>query len=210
MRLIGMLDSPYVRRVAVSLQLLDLPFTHEALSVFRTFDAFAAINPVVKAPTLVCDDGTVLMDSTLILDYLEALAAPRHLLPRALPERQRALRLIGLALAGCEKAVQIVYERALRPPEKQHQPWVDRIHGQLHAAFDALEAELARSPLALGPQGPDQSVVTTAVVWYFAHDAVPQALTEARYPQLAALSRLAESLPAFRNAPHGDGIVATT
>src|SRR5689334_22348202 len=102
MLLIGMLDSPYVRRVAVSLQLLGLPFEHRALSVFRTFDEFREYNPVVKAPTLVCDDGTVLMDSTLILDYAEALAAPRHsLMPTAIPERLHALRIIGLVLAAC-------------------------------------------------------------------------------------------------------------
>ena len=73
MRLIGMLDSPYVRRVAISLRLMELPFSHEALSVFRNYDAFAAINPVVKAPTFVTDDGVVLMDSALMLEYLERL-----------------------------------------------------------------------------------------------------------------------------------------
>src|SRR5438876_11421193 len=89
MQLIGMLDSPYVRRVAVSLQLLGLPFEHRSISVFRTFEQFSAINPVVKAPTLVCDDGTVLMDSTLIIDYAEALAAPRKsLMPVGVMERQ--------------------------------------------------------------------------------------------------------------------------
>src|SRR5882724_6408068 len=73
MRLIGMLDSPYVRRVAISLTLMDVKFRHEALSVFRNWDAFAAINPVVKAPTAVTDNGTVLMDSALILEYAERL-----------------------------------------------------------------------------------------------------------------------------------------
>jgi len=63
MRLIGMLDSPFVRCVAISLDVLGLPFTHESLSVFRHFDQIRDINPVVKAPTLVCDDGTVLMES---------------------------------------------------------------------------------------------------------------------------------------------------
>src|SRR5580765_3790373 len=112
MILVGMLDSPYVRRCAVSMKLMGVPFEHRPLSVFRTFDAFAAINPVVKAPTLVCDDGTVLMDSTLILDHAEALAAPgRSLVPEGIDARLRALRVLGLALAACEKAVQIVYER---------------------------------------------------------------------------------------------------
>ncbi len=119
MQLIGMLDSPYVRRVAVSLTLLGVPFEHRPISVFRAFDAFAAINPVVKAPSLVCDDGEVLMDSTLILQYADSLAdGKRRLMPTARGEMQHELRLIGLALAACEKSVQIVYERNLRPPEK--------------------------------------------------------------------------------------------
>ena len=76
MRLIGLLDSPYVRRVAISLDLMGLPFRHERLSVFRNYDAFSGINPVVKAPTFVTSDGVVLMDSSLILDHLEQLAPP--------------------------------------------------------------------------------------------------------------------------------------
>lgn len=67
MKPIGMLDLPYVRRVAISLQLLGLRFEHQAFSVVRTFDEFHRINPVVKAPTLASDTGVVLMDSTLIL-----------------------------------------------------------------------------------------------------------------------------------------------
>src|ERR1700755_2784514 len=97
MRLIGMLDSPYVRRVAVSLKLLDMPFSHESVSLFRHFDHFRSINPVVKAPTLVTDDGTVLMDSTLILEHIEKLAG-RSLMPADIAAHARALRLVGLAL----------------------------------------------------------------------------------------------------------------
>ena len=99
MKLVGMLDSPYVRRVAVSLQLLGLPFEHQSLSVFRTFDEFRRINPVVKAPTLVCDDGEVLMDSTLILEYAHALAHPRTLRPSQPRELQHKLRLNGARYA---------------------------------------------------------------------------------------------------------------
>jgi len=109
-----MLDSPYVRRVAISLQLLDLPFEHRSLSVFSTFAQFQEINPVVKAPSLICNDGEVLIDSTLILEFAEALAVPRKsLMPAGLAERQHALCVIGLALAACEKSVQIVYERKM-------------------------------------------------------------------------------------------------
>jgi len=213
MQLIGMLDSPYVRRVAISLQLLGLPFEHRSVSVFRGFDEFSRINPVVKAPTLVCDDGGVLMDSTLIIDYAEALArdrdpASRSLMPRAIAERQRTLQLTGLALAACEKSVQIIYERSLRPPEKQHAPWVTRVRGQLAAAFAELEAALARQPLACTSASIDQAGVSCAVTWLFVRELVPELANAPDHPALQAHSEQAEQLPAFRNAPHGEGIVA--
>ncbi|MGE0675022.1 MAG: glutathione S-transferase N-terminal domain-containing protein, partial [Methylibium sp.] len=72
MQLIGMLDSPYVRRVAVSLQLLGLPFEHRSISVFRGFDTIRRISPGVMAPSLVCDDGCVLLVSYLSLDHAES------------------------------------------------------------------------------------------------------------------------------------------
>lgn len=207
MQLVGMLDSPYVRRVAVSLLLLRLPFGHLSLSVFRQFDAFSRINPLVKAPTLVCDDGTVLMDSSLILQHAQACAAPRSLLPADLPALTRDLRLTGLALAACEKAVQIVYERALRPPEKRHQPWVDRITGQMLAGFAALEQALADRPLPTAEADLTQGTLTAAVVWTFARDLVADPLNQQPWPRLDTFTAAAEALPAFRAAPHGDGLV---
>lgn len=205
MQLVGMLDSPYVRRVAISLQLLGLRFEHQPLSVFRAFARFQQVNPVVKAPTLVCDDGEVLMDSTLILEYAQALARPRSLMPSAPKDLQHALRVIGLALVACEKSVQIVYEGALRPPEKLHQPWVTRVTGQLLAAYAALEEEAARRPFALTSATLTQAGLSTAVAWHFTQQMLPEVVPAAGHPALAACSAKAEALAEFVAAPHGDG-----
>ena len=205
MKLIGMLDSPYVRRVAISLQLLGLRFEHQSVSVFRTFAQYQRINPVVKAPTLLCDDGEVLMDSTLILEYAEALARPRSLMPSNLQQLQHDLRLTGLALAACEKSAQIVYERGLRPPEKVHQPWIERVSGQLHAAYGALEQELARRPLAVTSSSIRQSGVSVAVAWHFTQQMLPEVVPAAGFPHLVAFSAAAEVLPEFIAAPYGEG-----
>jgi glutathione S-transferase len=206
MKLIGMLDSPYVRRVAISLQLLGLDFEHQSLSVFGGFAEFQQINPVVKAPTLVCDDGAVLMDSSLILELAEAMAAPgKSLLPAELPERQHALRLIGLALAACEKSVQIVYELKLRPAEKIHAPWLERVQGQMLAAYTALEAELQERPLSFENQGYTQAGVSTAVAWHFTQQMHAEMAPAARFPVLQAFSVRAEAQAAFMAAPHGAG-----
>ena len=211
MELIGMLDSPYVRRVAISLQLLGLRFTHRPLSVFRNFDEVTGINPVVKVPTLVCDDGAVLMDSTLIIDYAERLApAARSLWPAALPERRQALRVVGLALAACEKSVQIVYETRLRPEDKRHGPWVDRIQKQTLAAYRGLETELMRTPRSATVDGIDQAGISTAVAWRFTREMVPEVVPAGEFPSIAAFAAKAELLPQFEAAPYGSGTYVDT
>lgn len=201
MKLIGMLDSPYVRRVAISAKCLGLELEHQSVSVFRQFDQFQQINPVVKAPTLVLDDGEVLMDSTLILDYLQTLAgASSRLMPEAPEPRLRALRLIGLGLAACEKSVQLYYERNLRPAEIQFEPWVERVEGQLAAAYLALERELRKQPMnTAGPIGQDG--ITLAVAWSFTNLVVPEQVDAQRYPLISAFTAYAEGLEVFVSTP---------
>lgn len=199
MQLIGMLDSPYVRRVAISLRLMDIPFSHRAVSVFRHLAEFQAINPVVKAPTLILDDGSTLMDSTLILDYLDACQPQRSLMPQALPQRQRALRLLGLALATMEKSVQLIYELQLRPEDRRHQPWQERVSAQLLAAYTLLEQELTRQ--ALDITALDQAGISIAVAWRFSRELLPQQLAWDDFPLLQQWSTQAEALPAFVATP---------
>lgn len=200
MQLVGMLDSPYVRRVAISLRLLGVPFVHRPVSVFSTFEQFRAINPVVKAPTLVCDDDTVLMDSTLIIDYAQALSG-RSLMPADSAQRLRALRLTALALAACEKTVQIVYEHQLRPAEKLHQPWLDRVRSQLMAAYSVLEKEVAASPPSAEEKTMTQAGVSSAVAWSFTQLMLPALISPGGFPALAAHAAQAENLPVFLGAP---------
>ena len=202
MQLIGMLDSPYVRRVAISLWRMGLPFEHRPVSVFRHFEEFRRINPLVKAPSLVCDDGEVLTDSSLILDYLEQLAGPaRSLMPQDLPARRRVLRLLGIALTACDKTVQVVYERQQRPPEKLHQPWLDRVQLQIEAAYAALEAAVAQAdPHLLGARF-TQADISVAVAWRFTQFYIADLVDAARYPALAEWSAKMEMLPEFVATP---------
>ena len=198
MILIGMLDSPYVRRVAIGMKVLGLEHEHRPLSVFSDVNQVRSINPAVKVPTLVTDDGQVLMDSTLILAYLEELAAhaPR-IRPEPGPAHLRALCQTSYALAACDKAVQIVYERRLRPQEKQHQPWLDRVQLQLHGAWAQLEASLREeAPDCLSIAG-----ITIAVAWSFAQQMVPDVMAASDYPAVAALTALAEQQPVFLATP---------
>jgi glutathione S-transferase len=202
MVLIGMLDSPYVRRVAVSMKLMGVPFEHRSVSVFRQFDEFRKVNPVVKAPSLVCDDGTVLMDSTLILDYVEAsVPAGSRLMPAELAARRRALQLVGLALAAADKNVQIVYEKLQRPRDKVHEPWLARVIGQANAAFAELETAAAGARPWLQGERFGAADVMAACAWRFGQFYNAPEIPASKYPALVAYSQRAEARPEFASTP---------
>ena len=57
MKLIGLYRSPYVRRVAVSLNLLGMAFESEAVTPFDNPEMVSPHNPLVRIPTLLLDDG---------------------------------------------------------------------------------------------------------------------------------------------------------
>lgn len=201
MQLIGMLDSPYVRRTAISLRMLGIPFEHRSLSVFRDFDTFREINPLVKAPTLVCDDSCVLVDSSLIIDYAETLAG-RRLMPHDPEARRRASHLIGLALVVCEKAVQHFYELK-RAPDKRDASWLQRVQGQLHDGCALVDASLREAPGGgwLCGEAPTQVDISIGVAWTFTQIVAATIVSERDYPAFADFAARAEQLPEFAALP---------
>ena len=154
---------------------------------------------MVKAPTLVLADGQILMDSSLILEYAAGIApSGRALLPNQGAARLNALQLNGLALVACEKTVQIVYEQQLRPQEKQHQPWLDRVQVQLQAAYAELEKQLPQSAVSSFMGSAEVSV---AVAWGFTQLMLPGQISDQQHPTLAAFAAQAEQHPAFISTP---------
>lgn len=200
MKLIGMLDSPFVRRAAITLKLKGLPFEHLSLSVFRNFDEFQAINPLVKAPTLVGDEGWQLVESTMIIDWAETAGSGPSLMPSDPALRLRALRLTGLALIAAEKSVQIVYE-GKRNEDHRDAGWLARVEGQLKAAYAELEREATGQGGWLVGDALTQADITTAVAWRFTQLMQPELIRPHDYPALAAHSARAEQLTAFAELP---------
>ena len=201
MQLIGFMDSPFVRRVAVTAQILGIPYDHRELSIFRDFEEFSEINPLVKVPTIICDDGQVLVDSQLIIDYLESLSGGSTLMPSAESNYIHALNVIGTAMVANEKTVQLIYELETRPEGLQHQEWIDRVQRQLTGAIDLLEAQYADVTEWLFGTEISQADITVAITWKFTQFRYPQRVTAANHPALTGLSARAEALPEFQACP---------
>lgn len=210
MKLIGNYLSPYTRRVAISLNVVGLPFELEHLYVFKEPDRVRRHNPVVRIPTLVMDDGEVLVESYAILDAIDQIVGPdRALTPVAGKERRHVMKITALALASTEKAQWAFYERRFRPEEKVHQPWIDHNDRQVVGGLrflDELASRAGDEGWLAGTEQMSQADITGTVAYVFAAAVRPHLDLSADLPHLARLASRCEALPSFRNAPLPEAI----
>jgi len=181
---------------------LDMPFEHANWSVGKDFERIRHYNPLGRVPTLVLDDGEALVETSAILDYLDERAGPeRALLPRSGLQRRTAMRLMAIANGAGDKAREQLYERAFRPAEKRHEPWVERCRSQMHGALAELErlAVHTRAGTWLVGERMTQADITVSCVFTFTGDALPATFAPGSYPALRALAERCEVLPEFRS-----------
>jgi glutathione S-transferase len=133
--------SPFVRKVRVAAMELGLDKKIELVTIASTPIAMNAdlvkVNPLGKLPALVTDDGDLLFDSAVIVEYLDALAGGGKVIPVKGADRWRVKRTEALADGMADAAVLMRYETAMRPAEKQ---WADWLAGQKQKVAQVLEA----------------------------------------------------------------------
>ena len=204
MILFGQYDSPFVRRVAVSLHHYEVPFERRVLSVFADFDAMLRTNPLGKVPALQLDDGELLFDSQIILDYLDgSFGHDRPLVPASGAERRLVLRRMIVALGLAEKAVALRMELHQRSSGKVDPAWVERLQVQIGSALHWLETQFSDPTVAA--EALRQDVVTTAVTYTYLLRKHGTFMATQELPGLAALNSACEALLVFRAAPFLEG-----
>lgn len=166
MRLLYSAGSPFARLVRIALLEtgLDTLVTKQELTRARLYSPESdvlVLNPVGRVPTLELDDGTILTESKLILDYIDALNPGPKLLPRDGSDGWRTLAEMGQASGLLEGIV--TWMRALLPPEPQRAvEAIARESARVNRAADALEGAIARGGYA-GRLNAAQIVLGTAL-----------------------------------------------
>lgn len=197
MILIGQYDSSFVRRVGIALRIYDLPFEHRPWSVFSDGERVQAFNPLMRVPTLVLDDGDVLVDSHSILDYLDSLVAPeQRLFPRQEPARRRAIQITALATGLADKGVSLFYEVHLHQPASE--VWAARLRSQITAALVALEHHRQHSDGLWFGESLGHGDIAVACAWRHVSEAHPGLIDPRDYPALSAHCQRMEDLSVFQ------------
>ena len=117
MELFASLTSPYARKVRILAGEKALHLEFREVDAASKESPLAQLNPLGKVPVLVRDDGSVLFDSPVILEYLDGLSEPR-LLPPSGPARFDVLLWQALADGMMDASVLRMLE-GRRPPELQ-------------------------------------------------------------------------------------------
>ena len=140
MKLVGVYLSPYVRRVAAAMISRGLPYEHEPVNAYREFEVASRYNPLAKVPSLVLDDGEILIESSAILDYLSELVPSAPLIPTGSQARRATLKLAAIGHGICEQSVRLSGARRVPVPESDTQRWRAQVLGGL-SALDAVAGE---------------------------------------------------------------------
>jgi glutathione S-transferase len=198
MILLGQYDSPFVRRVAITLHHYALPFEHRPWSVWGDAAKIAHYNPLRRVPTLVLDDGSALVETFAVLDYIDELVEPaRALLPSSGSLRRAGLRVASLASGVADKAVSLLYSSL--DLMKPSQVWSDRCRSQIVETLAMLEAERATrsTPYWLG-DSLSHADVALACGYRFTREALPDLFQPSQFPALSAQASRCEALAAFQ------------
>ncbi len=199
MILVGQYDSPFVRRVAVTLHHYGLPFTRNTMSVFGDAKDMQRINPLVRIPSLILDSDETLIDSVAIVDVLDEMALPsRVLVPPRGAERRRILQATALAQGTTEKAGQVVYERHFHAGQALSKEWEHRCLSQLGAGLARLEGDCG-APWYFGDKLSHADIMAGCMVGYF-YLRLPEGFPAGKYPKLQALAQRCEAREEFMKA----------
>ena len=198
MILIGRYLSPFVRRVGTALAHYGIEFEHRALRAGgEEQDIIRQTSPLGRVPAMILDNGDVLSDSALIIDYLDTLAPPdARLAPAAGDEdRFRFLNAVSVATGTTEKSV-AVYSELRRPEERRHPPALANASRQVKDGFAWLEARTA------GPWMWGESMthldISTVCCWDFIRMGAPDLFATLDFPRIADIVARAGELQAFR------------
>ncbi|MEL6680191.1 MAG: glutathione S-transferase family protein, partial [Pseudomonadota bacterium] len=158
--------SPFTRRVAIWMDLQGREVERRKITVAgEDFEHLKTVNPLGRVPALVLDDGSVLVESGAIVDWLEDTAPEgKRLIPATGEARRECLQHMAYGQSTAEKTVAFVYDKVRRPEEFHYQPWIARLEGQISAGLGELERRVPGGGW-FGGAAPNGADIAVVIAW---------------------------------------------
>jgi len=181
MKLYGSLTSPYVRKVRVLVREKNLACEFVVADAWAADSPIPVLNPLGKVPALALDNGDVLFDSPVIVEYLDSLKAPA-LLTVSGAARWEMLRWQALADGMLDATVSRLLE-SRRPVEQQSAENIRRQEEKIARSLKYTEDRLHNGPWLVSDRFTLADLVMAVALEYidfrYPHD------WRSRHPRLA-------------------------
>jgi glutathione S-transferase len=198
MILIGQYDSGFVRRIGIALTLYDIDYEHRPWSVFGDADKLRELNPLGRVPTLVLEDGEVLVESHAILDFIDGLVPPeKRMFPQSEPHRHKAMKVAALATGLLDRTVSLFYETKLH--QETSEKLMARWQAQIAGTLQLLETDRAKRQTHywIGDKISHADIAVACALRHIS-ESNPEVFAFRNFPALAAHCTMMEALPVFQ------------
>jgi glutathione S-transferase len=151
--LIGSLTSPYVRKVRVALSEKKVEYVFKLEDTWANDSDLAKINPLLKVPCLIFEDGFVVVDSRVIVEHIDIISPVAKLIPQTGRQRIEIKTIEALADGILDACVNVRLEQTdmIRTDGERCQAWVDRNLRRVHGTLDHLENKMSdKTPYFIG------------------------------------------------------------
>ncbi len=206
MKLIGSLTSPYVRKARVVMAEKKIEYKFVEDDVWGPQAQIGGFNPLGKVPCLVMEDGGVIYDSRVIVEYVDTLTPVGRLIPASGRERAEVRTWEALADGTMDAAATARLEQTWpgRAAQQRSQSWVDRQLAKIHGALKAMSVGLGESTWLCGNHLSLADIAVGSALGYVAFR-FPEIDWRGDYPNLDKLYERLMQRASFRDTAPPQG-----
>jgi glutathione S-transferase len=202
MKLIGTPASPFVRKTRIAFLEKKIDVAFEVEDVWNPASTLPSLNPLCKVPTLVMDDGGVMYDSRVIVEYADTLSPVGHLIPSTGKEKAAVKTWEALCDGILDAAVLTRLERNWGPRGQNiSQEWINRQLSKIIEGLKAISEGLGSNTWCYNNQFSLADIAVGSVCGYLLFR-FPEIRWQEDYPNLASFYEKLSQRPSFKETPH--------
>ena len=186
MKLLHSPTSPFARKVRIVAAEKKLELELERSDPYSPSSEVSKVNPLGKIPALIMDDGTVLFDSRVIVEYLDGLSPVHRLIPEASRDRITVKRWEAIADGLCDAALTARLENNRLDKNDSGIKQIERQLGKVSACIDEMARELAEREHCFGNTLSLADISTGCALGYLKLR-FPEIVWDVTHPNLARL-----------------------
>ena len=201
MKLLGTVGSPYARKVRIVANEKKINYDDVTASPSDPNSGIETANPLGKIPILICDDGSTLYDSSVIVEYLDGVGVGEKLIPDIFADRIQVKRWESLGDGIADATVEIVHDQRMPIAEQRGEILYTKQKKKIDNGLATMEIELGSQLFCYGNSFTLADIACGVTLGYLDH-ALPQFNWRKTHPNLSLLDKRLAERETFSGTKH--------